>query len=50
MSFFKIFLGSENQNNQHQNGLGTINHISQLDEIVALSSDKPVAIFKHSTM
>jgi bacillithiol system protein YtxJ len=26
-----------------------INHISQLDEIVTLSSEKPVAIFKHST-
>lgn len=26
-----------------------LNHITQLDEIVTLSKEKPVAIFKHST-
>jgi bacillithiol system protein YtxJ len=51
MSFLKnIFGSSENQNESNSKmDWEPLNHISQLDEIVTLSSEKPVAIFKHST-
>lgn len=51
MSFFKnIFGSSENQNESNiRMDWEPLNHIEQLDEIVTLSKDKPVAIFKHST-
>lgn len=48
--FSNVFGSSENQNKSN----GTVNWIpltdlSQLDEIVTLSNEKPVVIFKHST-
>ena len=51
MSFLKnIFGSSENQNESNiKMDWEPLNHISQLDEIVAASNEKPVAIFKHST-
>jgi bacillithiol system protein YtxJ len=51
MSFFKnIFSGSENQNNETSKmSWNNLTDLGQLDEIMALSKDKPVAIFKHST-
>jgi bacillithiol system protein YtxJ len=51
MSFLKnIFGSSENQNeSKSKMDWEPLNHISQLDEIVTLSNEKPVAIFKHST-
>lgn len=51
MSFFKnIFGSSENQNESNiKMDWEPLNHITQLDEIVTLSKEKPVAIFKHST-
>lgn len=51
MSFLKnIFGSSENQNESGSKmDWEPLNHISQLDEIVTLSKEKPVAIFKHST-
>jgi bacillithiol system protein YtxJ len=51
MSFFKnIFSGSENQNNDTSKmSWNNLTDLKQLDEIITLSNDKPVAIFKHST-
>jgi bacillithiol system protein YtxJ len=51
MSFFKnIFSGSENQNNDTSKMTwNELTDLGQLDEIITLSKDKPVAIFKHST-
>jgi bacillithiol system protein YtxJ len=51
MSFFKnIFSGSENQNNDtNKMSWNNLTDLEQLDEIITLSKDKPVAIFKHST-
>ena len=48
--FSNVFGSSENQNKSN----GTVNWIpltdlSQLDEIVTLSDNKPIVIFKHST-
>ena len=48
--FSNVFGSSENQNKSN----GTVNWIpltdlSQLDEIVTISDNKPVVIFKHST-
>jgi bacillithiol system protein YtxJ len=48
--FSNVFGSSENQNTSN----GTVNWIhltdlSQLDEIVTLSDNKPIVIFKHST-
>ena len=51
MSFLKnIFGSSENQNESNSKmDWEPLNNISQLDEIISLSNEKPVAIFKHST-
>ncbi|MFT5251827.1 MAG: bacillithiol system protein YtxJ [Flavobacteriales bacterium] len=51
MSFLKnIFGSSENQNKSNSKmDWEPLNDIAQLDEIVALSNEKPVAVFKHST-
>jgi bacillithiol system protein YtxJ len=48
--FSNVFGSSENQNKSN----GTVNWIpltdlSQLDEIVTISDNKPIVIFKHST-
>ncbi|UFH35111.1 bacillithiol system redox-active protein YtxJ [Flavobacterium acetivorans] len=51
MSFFtNIFNGSENQNDSNTK-INWINltDLGQLNEIISLSHEKPVAIFKHST-
>lgn len=51
MSFFtNIFTGSENQNDSNTK-INWINltDLGQLNEIISLSHEKPVAIFKHST-
>lgn len=51
MSFFKnIFSGSENQNDDAAKmSWNDLTDLGQLNEIMALSNEKPVAIFKHST-
>lgn len=51
MSFFKnIFSGSENQNEATTKiNWNNLTDLGQLNEIIALSNDTPVAIFKHST-
>lgn len=51
MSFFKnIFSGSENQNDSiPKMDWNNLTDLGQLNEIITLSSDTPVAIFKHST-
>jgi len=48
--FSSLFGSSENQNEQNSNvGWIALNNLSQLDEIVAQSSEQAVFIFKHST-
>ncbi|MBF2709684.1 bacillithiol system redox-active protein YtxJ [Flavobacterium soyangense] len=48
--FSNIFGGSEKQDNSNSKiNWIPLNHLEQLDEIVAVSSEKPVVIFKHST-
>jgi bacillithiol system protein YtxJ len=51
MSFFKnIFSGSENQNDAPAKmDWNNLTDLGQLNQIITLSNDKPVAIFKHST-
>jgi bacillithiol system protein YtxJ len=51
MSFFKnIFSGSENQNDAAAKmDWNVLTDLGELDEIITLSNDKPIAIFKHST-
>ncbi|WP_367753301.1 bacillithiol system redox-active protein YtxJ [Flavobacterium sp. WC2421] len=51
MSFFKnIFSGSENQNDSSSKmDWNNLTDLGQLNEIMTLSNEKPVAIFKHST-
>ena len=51
MSFFKnIFSGSENQNDAPAKmDWNNLTDLGQLDDIISLSNEKPVAIFKHST-
>jgi len=51
MSFFKnIFSGSENQNDSSSKmDWNNLTELGQLNEIMTLSNEKPVAIFKHST-
>lgn len=51
MSFFKNIFGSSENENQSNIKIDwePLNHIDQLNEIIAESKDKPVAIFKHST-
>ena len=50
MSIFKNVFGSSNSS-EHKNDFNwnMLTSISQLDEIVALSNQEPVLIFKHST-
>ena len=51
MSFFKnIFSGSENQNeSSNKMDWNLLTDLGQLNEIMSLSNESPVAIFKHST-
>jgi bacillithiol system protein YtxJ len=48
--FSNIFGGSEKQDNSNSKiNWIPLNHLGQLDEIVAFSNEKPAVIFKHST-
>ncbi|MBC5862732.1 bacillithiol system redox-active protein YtxJ [Flavobacterium turcicum] len=51
MSFLKNIFGSSENQEQAQSKMqwNNLETISQLDELVALSQDKSVVIFKHST-
>ncbi|NGY37078.1 bacillithiol system redox-active protein YtxJ [Flavobacterium sp. XN-5] len=52
MSFFKnIFSGSSDNQNESTSKIAwnALTDLEQLNEIVSLSNDKPVVIFKHST-
>jgi bacillithiol system protein YtxJ len=51
MSFLKnIFSGSENQNDSSNKiNWNALTDLGQLNDIISLSNEKPVAIFKHST-
>ena len=52
MSLFKNIFGSSDEENTQSNskiGWKPLVDLGQLDEIVDLSNEKPVAIFKHST-
>ena len=51
MSFFKnIFSSSENTNDSSNKIIWTaLTDMGQLNDIISLSNEKPVAIFKHST-
>ncbi|RDI56296.1 bacillithiol system redox-active protein YtxJ [Flavobacterium glaciei] len=51
MSFFKnMFNGSEEkESNENKINWNELTDLGQLDEIIAASNEKPVAIFKHST-
>lgn len=51
MSFFKNIFSSSDDNGAKESKIDWIelNDLGQLNEISSLSSEKPVAIFKHST-
>lgn len=51
MSFFKNIFGSSETTNSSGNKLNwnELTNLGQLNEIISLSSEMPVAIFKHST-
>lgn len=51
MSFFKNMFNSseEKESNENKINWNELTDLGQLDEIIAASNEKPVAIFKHST-
>ena len=51
MSFFKNIFNSSDDANANENKINwnELTDLAQLDEIIAVSNEKPVAIFKHST-
>ena len=51
MSFFKNMFSSSDDANTNENKINwnELTDLAQLDEIIAASNEKPVAIFKHST-
>ena len=51
MSFFKNMFSSSDDTNSGENKINwnELTDLAQLDEIIAVSNEKPVAIFKHST-
>jgi bacillithiol system protein YtxJ len=51
MSFFKNMFNSSNENDSNENKINwnELTDLGQLNEIIAMSNEKPVAIFKHST-
>ena len=51
MSFFKNIFNSSDDNDFKENKINwnELIDLIQLDEIIAISNEKPVAIFKHST-
>ncbi|RYJ51908.1 bacillithiol system redox-active protein YtxJ [Flavobacterium petrolei] len=51
MSFFKNMFNSSEEKNSNENKINwnELTDLGQLNEIIAASNEKPVAIFKHST-
>ena len=51
MSFFKNMFSSSDDKESNENKINwnELTDLGQLNEIMAISSEKPVAIFKHST-
>ncbi|TDE27265.1 bacillithiol system redox-active protein YtxJ [Flavobacterium ranwuense] len=51
MSFFKNMFNSSDDKNLYENKIkwNELTDIGQLNEIITISNEKPVAIFKHST-
>ena len=51
MSFFKNMFNSSEENDSNENKINwnELTDLGQLNEIIAGSNEKPVAIFKHST-
>jgi bacillithiol system protein YtxJ len=51
MSFFKNIFNSSDDKDLNENKINwnELTDLGQLNEIIALSNEKPVAIFKHST-
>ncbi|MDZ4331494.1 MAG: DUF2847 family protein, partial [Flavobacterium sp.] len=51
MSFFKNMFNSSDDKDLNENKINwnELTDLGQLNEIIAISNEKPVAIFKHST-
>ncbi|SFF03450.1 bacillithiol system redox-active protein YtxJ [Flavobacterium xueshanense] len=51
MSFFKNIFNSSDDTNSNENKIiwNELTDLAQLNEIITISNEKPVAIFKHST-
>ncbi|MDD2819799.1 MAG: bacillithiol system redox-active protein YtxJ [Flavobacterium sp.] len=51
MSFFKNMFNSSEEKDSNENKINwnKLTDLGQLNEIIAMSNEKPVAIFKHST-
>ncbi|WP_338645134.1 bacillithiol system redox-active protein YtxJ [Flavobacterium sp. KS-LB2] len=51
MSFFKNMFNSSDEKDSNENKINwnELTDLGQLNEIIAISNEKPVAIFKHST-
>ena len=50
MSFFNTVFGTSDEKNPHSKvGWRSLTDLGQLNEIIDLSTEKPVVIFKHST-
>ncbi len=51
MSFFKNMFNSSEEKDSNENKINwnELTDLGQLSEIIAMSNEKPVAIFKHST-
>ena len=51
MSFFKNMFNSSEEKDSNENKINwnELTDLGQLNEIIAVSNEKPVAIFKHST-
>jgi bacillithiol system protein YtxJ len=51
MSFFKNMFNSSEEKDSNENKINwnELTDLEQLNEIIAVSNEKPVAIFKHST-
>ena len=51
MSFFKNMFSSSDEKDLNENKINwnELTDLGQLNEIIAMSNEKPVAIFKHST-
>ena len=51
MSFFKNIFNSSDDANSNENKIiwNELTDLAQLNEIITISNEKPVAIFKHST-